>query len=189
MSDVATLLPNNATGGELALEQAMARVGSVSVGIRPIWNPDTCPENLLPWLAWALSVDNWDPGWSDDAKREVVRKSVGVHKRKGTKGAVVEALRAAGYGDAVVIENFGLDFYDGALTYNGASTHAAPDHWAEYRVQLARPISNAQADQVRAILANIAPLRSHLKELDFRAVSNLHDNTIAYNGAFNYGAT
>lgn len=188
MNDVATLLPNNATGGELAIEQATARVGSVPIGIRPLWNPDTCPADLLPWLAWSLSVDNWDPSWSEGVKRAVIRQSVGVHKRKGTKGAVIEALLAAGYGDSTVIENYAPGVYDGALLYNGAVNHATPDHWAEYRVQLARPISNAQADQVRAILADAAPLRSHLKSLDFQQVAHLHNNAIAYNGAFNYGA-
>lgn len=188
MADVATLLPNNATGGELALEQATARVGAVPVQIDSLWNPDTCPAHLLPWLAWALSVDDWDPNWPEGVKRAVIRQSVGIHRRKGTKGAVVEALRAAGYGDAVVIENFGNNFYNGAQAYDGSFTHSTPDHWAEYRVQLARPISNAQAEQVRKILADTAPLRSHLKDLDFREVAHLHDNTIAYNGAFNYGA-
>lgn len=188
MSEVQTLLPNNATGGELALEQATARVGAVPIGIRPLWNPDTCPADLLAWLAWSLSVDNWDPNWSEGVKREVIRQSVKVHKRKGTKGAVVEALMAAGYGDAVVFENDAAEVYNGAILYDGSITHATPDHWAEYRVQLARPISNAQADQVRAILADVAPLRSHLKSLDFQQVAHLHNNAIAYNGAFNYGA-
>ncbi len=27
------------------------------------WHPQTCPEALLPWLAWSLSVDEWDESW------------------------------------------------------------------------------------------------------------------------------
>jgi phage tail P2-like protein len=188
MSDVETLLPHNATDGELTIEQATARVGAVPIPIRSLWNPDTCPANLLAWLAWAMSVDDWDPSWSEGVKREVIRQSVRIHKRKGTKAAVVEALQAAGYGDATVIENFAPGLYDGVLVYDGSSNHATADHWAEYRVQMARPISNAQADQVRKILADIAPLRSRLKSLDFQQVAHLHNNAIAYNGAFNYGA-
>lgn len=188
MSDVATLLPHNAVAGELALEQATARVGAVPLPIRSLWDADTCPTHLLGWLAWALSVGDWDPGWSEGVKREVIRQSVRVHQRKGTKAAVVGALLAAGYGDATVVENYAPGLYDGALLHDGAVMYATADHWAEYRIVLTRPISNEQAALVRSILADIAPLRSHLKALDFTLVANLHDNAIAYNGAFNYGA-
>ena len=48
-----SLLPRNATGAERAIEGATARVGAVPTPFRDLWNPDTCPAALLPWLAWA----------------------------------------------------------------------------------------------------------------------------------------
>jgi phage tail P2-like protein len=89
MSD---LLPHNATPQEVALDDATARVGDVPVVVRELWDPDTCPSALLPWLAWALSVDVWETEWTDDQKRAAIRPSIEVQQRKGTIGAVRAAL-------------------------------------------------------------------------------------------------
>ena len=89
MSD---LLPPNATAQERALSLAAGR--NVTTPIRDVWDPDTCPAALLAWLAWAFSVDEWDPAWSDLQKREVIKTAAAVHRYKGTIGAVQEALAA-----------------------------------------------------------------------------------------------
>lgn len=78
------------------MELATARVGSVPVPIRPLWNPDTCPLDLLPWLAWSLSVDTWDPDWPEAVKRAVVRSAIATARLKGTAKAVKDALSALG---------------------------------------------------------------------------------------------
>lgn len=91
MSD---LLPNNSTKLERALAESGAVISGLPVDIKDIWNPNKCPANLLPWLAWALSVDEWDPAWSEERRRATIRSSVSVHKYKGTIGAVREALKA-----------------------------------------------------------------------------------------------
>lgn len=103
MSEV--LLPPNATAQELALEAATARLGTVQPRVRDVWDADTCPVDLLPWLAWAYSVDEWDAAWSPEQQREAIRRSVSVHRYKGTIGAVREALAALGF-EAVVQEWF-----------------------------------------------------------------------------------
>lgn len=102
MSD---LLPANATAQERAISDAIERAGSVPVVVRDVWDPDTCPSNLLAWLAWAFSVDEWDPNWTDAQKRQVIKASVDVHSYKGTIGAVQEALAALSF-DARVQEWF-----------------------------------------------------------------------------------
>lgn len=183
-----SLLPRNATPAEEALEQTTALVVDAGVPLRELWNPDTCPAYLLPWLAWGLGVDEWDAGWSDEAKRNTISDAVILHRRKGTIGAIRRALRNAGYGDADVIERYGDKFHDGSLTYDGSVDHSSPDHWAEYRVRLARPITLAQAAIVRGILGSVAPVRCHLKELDFVEAAHLHDATIRYDGTYSYGA-
>jgi phage tail P2-like protein len=90
------LLPANASSQERALSLAIERAGNVPVPVRDVWNPDTCPAQLLGWLAWALSVDEWDGSWTDEQKRAVIKRSVGVHRYKGTIGAVREAIAALG---------------------------------------------------------------------------------------------
>jgi phage tail P2-like protein len=98
MSD---LLPNNATSLEIALAESIARISDVPVPARDVWNPDTCPANLLPWLAWAFSVDEWDADWTDAQKRAAIKAAVPVQRYKGTIGAVREALAALGFGAQV----------------------------------------------------------------------------------------
>ena len=61
MSD--RLLPTGSTALEIAAAEALASPGAMSVPLRQLWNPYTCPVELLPYLAWAWSVDRWDqPG-------------------------------------------------------------------------------------------------------------------------------
>ena len=96
MSDKPTLLPPNATPLERALEQALARIEDVPVPVDTLWDPWRCPAELLPWLAWACSVDEWDPDWPEHVKRRVIAAAPDVHRLKGTCAAVERALRAIG---------------------------------------------------------------------------------------------
>lgn len=92
------LLPPSATKQERSLALSTARISDVPTPLRPLWNPDTCPVDLLPWLAWSLSVDTWSPTWSETTKRAVVRSAIATAKTKGTKKAVTDALSAIGAG-------------------------------------------------------------------------------------------
>lgn len=131
MSDLATILPPNTTQTERDLEQVMARIAQLPVPISTLWNVETCPENMLPYLAWALSVDVWDANWSLEVKRGVVRQAVPMHRVKGTRASVERALSALGFtmdlsewfehGGAVHtfrIEAYGDDVYDAGFQIN-----------------------------------------------------------------------
>lgn len=91
------LLPSSATPQEKAMAETIARVSDVPVLVRESWNPNTCPAELLPWLAWAFSVDEWDTTWTEQEKRDVINNSLLIHKHKGTIGAIDRALRPLGY--------------------------------------------------------------------------------------------
>jgi len=94
--DIKSLLPPNAAALEHAVEAAQARLGAVPVPVDQLWDPWRCPAQLLPWLAWAWSVDEWDPAWPEDVKREVISAAPEVHRLKGTRAAVGRALAAIG---------------------------------------------------------------------------------------------
>ncbi|RXE99584.1 phage tail protein I [Pseudoalteromonas sp. PS5] len=57
-----------------------------------LWQPELCPEPLLPFLAWNYSVDEWDESWSLQVKRQVVADAFTVHQYKGTPFALQKAL-------------------------------------------------------------------------------------------------
>ncbi|MGP6380544.1 phage tail protein I [Yersinia bercovieri] len=76
---------------------AQARLGEVPVPLRQLWSADLCPLPLLPYLAWAWSVDRWDESWPEATKRAVVKSSAYLHKRKGTIGALRRVVEPLGY--------------------------------------------------------------------------------------------
>ena len=59
---------------------------------------------ILPWLAWTLSVDPWSSDWTEQQKRDAIAASIEVHRRKGTIGALRRALSALGY-EITITEN------------------------------------------------------------------------------------
>lgn len=93
MSD---LLPPNSTPAERALAEAVSRLGDVPVKIREVWDADSIPLPLLPWLAWAYSVDEWDSAWLETQARDTVKSALRIQRQKGTVGAVRRALGALG---------------------------------------------------------------------------------------------
>ena len=165
MSD--SILPPNATRAELACERAIAAMRPDLTPVAALMNPDTCPKHLLPWLAWALSVDFWDSGWSEETKRASVCEAVGIHRVKGTLQSVQRALKAAGYGDAIVreakdlprlgfIKPLGRDWTLGTVGV----------HWADYWVEISQPITRVAAQNLLRILSAVAPARCRLRAID-----------------------
>lgn len=100
MSD---LLPHNASAFEQDLEEVTSRISDVAVPVRDMWDWETCPVEVLPWLAWAFSVDQWQSNWDEEQQRAVVRDAIAVQKLKGTFGAVRAALAGIDI-DAQVLE-------------------------------------------------------------------------------------
>ncbi len=70
-SDGDRLLPVGSSPLEVAAA-ALSEIQRVPVPLRTLWNwRACCPVNLLPYLAWALSVDRWDEKWPEATKRSV----------------------------------------------------------------------------------------------------------------------
>ena len=53
--------------------------------------------DLLPYLAWALSVDRWDKNWPADRKIAAIQRSYWLHRRKGTRAAVRRVIEDMGF--------------------------------------------------------------------------------------------
>ncbi len=96
MSDT-RLLPVGSSPLEVAAARACAEIENTPVPLRRLWSADDCPTNLLPWLAWAFSVDRWDEHWPEATKRDVIRAARFIHAHKGTIGAVRRVVEPLGY--------------------------------------------------------------------------------------------
>lgn len=147
-----------------AIDLACSRAFEFPVDIDTVSDPDTCPANLLPWLAWAYSVDEWPDGMTVQEKRDRLKASRAAHQRKGTRAAALAILVDAGYPNADIQEGIDLLRYDGTYTYNAQVQYHSTGHWAYYRIIL------QQGDPVidEATLARIdraAPERSTLFEV------------------------
>lgn len=98
MNNIASssLLPPNASKLERDIEQVIASSLDLPLSIADLWDPFRCPLSLLPWLAWAYSVDQWEDSWPESVKRQVVNDAFEIHRYKGTPYAVQQALNSLG---------------------------------------------------------------------------------------------
>lgn len=91
-----SLLPPNATALERVGETVIAHTTQIDSVIGQLWNPATCPEELLPWLAWTMSVDTWRSTWPLQVKRARVANALIVQRRKGTARSIVDVVDSFG---------------------------------------------------------------------------------------------
>ncbi|MCG6115106.1 MAG: phage tail protein I [Mesorhizobium sp.] len=92
-------LPDNRSDLERILVEIDGRTLAIDADIvRRVKDPATCPEPLLPWLAWEESVDVWDPDWPEAWKRYAIAQSWHLHRHKGSRQSIADALELFQYG-------------------------------------------------------------------------------------------
>lgn len=178
------ILPPHSGRAEKALAGAVEEAFAIPVEITSLWRPRLAPDAFLPWLAWALSVDEWNPDWPEAMKREVIALSIAVHRAKGTLWAIKRVLATLGYADAIIIEHQDLPRYGRGWTYGRAWRYGPTDpHWADYWVETMLPLDKATADMIATRLADTAPARCRL-----RAIRTARAHRRAYgDGGWTYG--
>ncbi|MEZ7213869.1 phage tail protein I [Klebsiella spallanzanii] len=92
-----SLLPPSSTDWLRYTEAGTARLSSIMVALRTLWTPTASPVDLLPYLAWALSVDRWDKDWPTERKIAAIQRSYWLHRRKGTRAAVRRVVEDMGF--------------------------------------------------------------------------------------------
>jgi hypothetical protein len=78
-----SVLPPNASAQERTLEDVAWRLTDPP-DIAEVTDPSAIPASLLPWLAWAMSVDVWTSAETEAVKRNSVATSIELHRLKGT---------------------------------------------------------------------------------------------------------
>lgn len=173
------LLPPNSTPLELALADTAEMERLAPEVIATLWDAASCPAASLPWLAWALHVDNWDDDSSEAQKRSAIQQSIRLHRKKGTPWAVKRALSTLGIEVDLFDQRAQREIYaamnptriDGSWSLDGSRQIIALEritgvpqiqHWAQFIVrmniaELARP---ALLDRMRALIDEWKPARS-----------------------------
>ncbi|MEI7221538.1 phage tail protein I [Pectobacterium carotovorum] len=92
-----SLLPVGSSELEIAAAKACAALSRTPIPLRQLCNPDACPLKLLPYLAWAFSVDRWDEKWPEVIKSQAIKDAYFIHRHKGTIGALRRVVEPFGY--------------------------------------------------------------------------------------------
>lgn len=148
-----SILPPNATDLERVIEQTTRDIDDIDVLIDTLWDPWTCPAAFLPWLAWSYSVDTWDANWPEDVKRRVIDESFGVHRRKGTRGAIRRALEAMDLDLIRIVEWF------------EETPNSAPYTFRIEVGTIGRGLTPREQDQILDTVLATKNVRSHLADL------------------------
>lgn len=180
------LLPSSSSKLERGLASVPDKFNPPDL-LQTLWNPDTCPVSVLPWLAWALSVDEWDHTWSVERKREVIKASRLIHQHKGTTSAIRRALAAIGQPDAEIIERCDCIKHNGVALRDGKHRRGGPAKWATYRVILKRPITIDQAQLIYRTLDAVKRNCVHLVALDYSRAALRHNGIAIRDGSYTRG--
>ena len=110
-----SVLPPQSTPLEAGVDYALGRLGEAPVPLGSLWSIADCPEELLPWLAWALGVAEWGHDWPLEVKRATIAAAYDVHALRGTPAAIKRLLDGIGavydYSEPAVL-NFRIEIYN-----------------------------------------------------------------------------
>ncbi|TDV42879.1 phage tail P2-like protein [Pseudomonas helmanticensis] len=162
------------------LDQSLAALDTNAVLVYLI---DLTKPHLLPHLADQFSLLDeaaWQLAESEQAKRNLIKNAVELHRFKGTPWAIREVIRLLGFGEVTLQEG----------PETGPDTKATGKPvWPLYRVIFKRLITNDQAVLLRRLLLSVAPARCRLVSLDYQTVAIRYNAVASYDGQYNHGSS
>ncbi|MBT2375762.1 phage tail protein [Pseudomonas fluorescens] len=153
---------------------------------------DLVKPSLLPLLAeqfFVLDEVAWQLAESADARRNLIKNAVELHRYKGTPWAVREDIRLLGFGEVSIQGGLGGASYEGSTTFNGFNTYGSSSSWPLYRLIMTRAITNDQAASLKQALLSIAPKRCRLVSLEYPSVAIRYNQAAAFDGQYHYGSS
>ena len=93
-----SILPDNSTALERALEHAVAAALARKQSVFPsLWNPNTVPVRLLPWLAEAMGVLEWDSAAPQAEQRATLANVWQQYRHGGQRRGINKAIEPLGF--------------------------------------------------------------------------------------------
>jgi P2-related tail formation protein len=193
---LADLLPASIAGdptmasAATAVEPHLRSVTDVISAVSIYAGIDGLPATALDLLAWQFCVDFWSPELADQKKRDLLKRSIAWHKRKGTRWAVREMLNILGYPGAEIRTHADLmaawtEAGGGQLNSDGyldePEEPLSPTSWkmkfmswswAQFSVRMNAAdegIDSKAQMEIRRLVDIAKPLRSHLVGIEFFA--------------------
>lgn len=125
---------------------------------------DVCAPAALPYLADQFDVDGlrgFGMAINEEQQRDIIKRSIALHKYLGTPWAIREACRTVGF-PVIILE-------EGVTEVPGGPE--SPEDWARFRVlveaDVARHITLEESHKLRLFVEFYKNERSHLVELGF----------------------
>ncbi|QLP10643.1 phage tail protein I [Klebsiella grimontii] len=163
-----SLLPPSASAWMRGAEAATAKLSGITVAIRTLWTPTACPVDLLPYLAWALSVDRWDKNWPAEKKIASIQRSYWLHRRKGTSGAVRRVIEDMGF-SATLAEWFEIGNEPGTFQIEVNVNEVG--------------LTSRTLDELNRLINDTKPVSRHISQMSIAT----HVTGFIYTGAALYG--
>lgn len=96
-SPLRPLAPPASTPLSLAVDRACGeRIAGVPHDLAALGDPDRCPEQFLPALAWHAGLEDWNPDWPEAIKRAAIKSAIALARERGTWAAVRRLLDGIG---------------------------------------------------------------------------------------------
>ncbi len=157
------------------LSALVARLSDLPVEKLLVYLVDAVDAQMLPELGrqfHVASIEGWHLANTDAARRALIKRSIAMHRKKGTPWALKEALKTVGVSPMAIEERLPARRYDGTINHAGADYYNAYG-WAQFRVTADvgddQPISAANTARVVDTINEWKPVRSHLVDVQYRA--------------------
>jgi hypothetical protein len=169
--------------GLFSIDLSVSRAFSLDTKVfTDVLDPDQCPASALPFLAWALSVDVWPGGSTDQDKRTILKAAVATHHIKGTSKSIKDALKAAGYGQITIREGVDAWQLDGSVKLDGTRQFSKEGGWASWEVDVENS-DPVPSDDLITLLIQTAPGRCRLVSIGHAKVFSRLDGTWLLDGS------
>ncbi|VXB84304.1 Phage tail protein [Enhydrobacter sp. 8BJ] len=169
----------------LVIESLLQRLNALPQNVVVILTDIVTPTALMAFADhFSLIGDGWEFAKGEAEQRELIKGAIEIHRHKGTPWAIKRTLQLLGYGDSELQERFGYYEHDGTINHDSNHRYGADGHWTHYRLLMQQRISRIEAERIRALLTDVAPLRCKLASINLNNI--YHNSVINHDGTHLY---